>query len=69
MTEKPYFERYKNPGTHWFRCRCCGGVSWDSDSVALAGMPDLSPGDVVHDRFCPGVSFPDKYVRRITRTF
>lgn len=62
-----YFSQYKNLDTHWFECRACGGVSWDSDQAALAGKADLSPADVTHDEFCPGKVFPNKHIRRITR--
>lgn len=62
----PYFQRYANLDTHWFDCRVCGGVSWDSDRAALAGKVDLSPSDVSHVGYCPGKVLPDKHVRRVT---
>ncbi len=65
--ESPYFSLYENLDTHWFNCKCCGGVSWDNDMAALAGLSDLSPVNVTHETYCPGKSFPDRYVRRITR--
>lgn len=66
---KPYFQQYANLDTHWFRCQCCGGISWDSDTAALAGKVDLPEADVRHDSYCPGKAFPGKYVTRITRTY
>lgn len=66
---KPYFQQYANLDTHWYSCRCCGGVSPDSDTAALAGKDNLSPADVSHDTYCPGRTFPDKYTRRITKTY
>lgn len=67
--DKPYFDRYENLDTHWFKCRCCGGASWDSDTAALAGLSELSPENVTHDLYCPGFTFPDKYVQRITKLY
>lgn len=66
---KPYFARYENLDTHWFKCRCCGGKSWDSDTAALAGLSELTPENVTHDPYCPGKAFPDKYVNRITKLY
>ena len=63
---QPYFEQYANLETHWFICRVCYGISLDSDLAPLAGKADLSPADVAHDAHCPGRTFPDKHVRRIT---
>lgn len=67
--ESPYFARYENLDTHWFCCSCCGGVSWDSDTAALAGRTELTPEMVTHDKYCPGKSLPAKYVRRITKLY
>lgn len=63
---KPYFERYENLDTHWYACKTCGGRSFDSDSAALAGFPELSPSRVSHDTYCPGKTFPENHVRRVT---
>ena len=68
MTEN-YFAQYRNLDTHWYRCSCCGGTSWDSDTAALAGKADLGPADIRHDTNCPGRVFPDKYSERITRLY
>lgn len=65
--DKPYFQRYENMDTHWFACKVCGGVSWDSDTAALAGMINLSDKDVSHNGYCPGKAFPEKHIQRVTR--
>ena len=59
----------RNHETHWFTCYVCGGVSWDSDTAALAGLESLAPANVMHHTNCPGRVFPDKHVRRIQRTY
>lgn len=57
---------YQDLDHHWYECRSCGAVSWDSDTAALAGSP-LTLESVPHDTYCPGRAFPDRWVRRITQ--
>lgn len=58
-----------NHATHWYRCAVCGGKSLDSDTQALSGALTLEPRHVSHDTYCPGASFPNKYVRRVERLY
>lgn len=69
MSEYGKLSDYKNMETHYYICKTCGGKSLDSDTQALAGLETLTPENVMHDRFCPGKAFPDKYVRRVQHTY